>query len=58
MAKLAIKGEAELDSTKHTSVVNCSCQKHVTLALKVVYLPHIVKVIDQGKSCNFCDQKA
>lgn len=35
-----------------------SCQEHVTHALKIVYLPHIKKVLIKECHCAFCKQRA
>lgn len=58
MGKLAVKSEVEQQSMKKTGAVKFCCQGHVIQVLKVVYLPHIVKVKSEGNSCSFCEQKA
>jgi hypothetical protein len=55
---MAMNCEKEQSPKRKTGIRLLSCQEHVTHALKIVYLPHIKKVLIKECHCAFCKQRA
>lgn len=54
----AVNSNMKPQPKEHIDVIKYCCQKHVTEAVKVVYLPHVEKIKYSYKTCSFCSQKA